>query len=86
MKNYAEIAKPLTELLSEKKEFVWNSEAQKSFESLREALVSPPILAMPTENDMFTVDADASDESIGCVLSQCQNGVERVVAYASRKL
>jgi hypothetical protein len=34
----------------------------------------------------FTLDTDTSDFAIGAVLSQQQNGVERVVAYASRSL
>jgi len=32
------------------------------------------------------MDTDASEKSIGSVLSQCQDGVEKVVAYASRSL
>ena len=41
---------------------------------------------MPTVGDLFTLDTDASDRSIGAVLSQCQGSAERVIAYASKKL
>lgn len=35
---------------------------------------------------MFVLDTDASNDSIGVVLSQIQDGKETVVAYASRTL
>jgi transposase InsO family protein len=53
---------------------------------LKNALVTPPVLAMPTDSDEFILDADSSDYAIGAVLSQRQQGCERVIAYASRTL
>jgi len=41
---------------------------------------------MPNDADPFLLDTDACDVSIGAVLSQVQNGVEKVIAYASRSL
>ena len=41
---------------------------------------------MPTDKDEFTLDTDASEFAIGAVLSQKQDGVKRVIAYASRSL
>jgi len=65
---------------------VWTAATQNAFESLRDALTSPPILAMPNDSDSFILDTDACSQTIGAVLSQVQDGVERVVAYASRIL
>jgi len=48
--------------------------------------MSPPILVLPTEEDQFVLDTDASEESIGSVLSVVRDGQERVVAYAGRSL
>ena len=39
---------------------------------------------MPTDGDVYVLDTDASEQSIGAVLSQKQGGEEKVVAYASR--
>jgi hypothetical protein len=54
--------------------------------TLKEAFKSPPTLAMLTDGDEFTLDTDASDYAIGAVFAQKQEGVESVVAYASRAL
>ena len=49
-------------------------------------MTTAPVLAMPTDNDDFILDTDASDFAIGAVLSQKQNSEERVIAFASRSL
>jgi len=66
--------------------FHWYVEAQNAFEVLKTAMTSAPILGMPIDDRYFTLDTDASDFAIGAVLSQNQNGEERVIAYASRSL
>jgi hypothetical protein len=43
-----------------------------------------PILSYPTEDDLFILDTDASNEGMGSVLSQVQNGIERVICYFSK--
>ena len=53
---------------------------------LKSALTSPPVLAMPRDEGDFTLDTDASNDSIGAVLSQSQDGTERVIAFGSRSL
>jgi len=47
-------------------------------------MTSAPILAILTDDDEFVLDTDASDFAIGALLSQTQEGSERVVAFASR--
>jgi len=86
VKNFAKIAAPLHALTKKNQSFVWTEETQTAFETLRNALTSSPILAMPNDSDMFILDSDACDHTIGAVLSQVQNGVERVIAYVSRTL
>ena len=86
VKDFSKIAAPLNALTRKDKKFEWDDEAQESFERLKRALTSPPVLAMPQDEGLFTLDTDASGELIGAVLSQEQHGTERVIAYASKSL
>ena len=52
----------------------------------KQKITSPPVLAYPDYNSPFIVDTDASQEGLGAVLHQEQNGSTRVIAYASRTL
>ena len=45
-----------------------------------------PLVVYPKEGGGFVLDTDASDKAIGAVLSQVQDGKERVVAYGSSVL
>ena len=44
------------------------------------------MLAYPTSDDQFVLDTDASNTGTGAVLSQVQNGEEKVIAYFSKTL
>ena len=61
-------------------------ECQTAFDSLKIALISSPILEFPITNLQFILDTDASDKSVGAVLSQSQNGMEKVIAYLSKTM
>ena len=84
VKDFAEVAAPLHDLTGKYVLFQWNDECQVAFDRLTAALTSSPILAMPTDEDVYALDTDASEQSIGAVLSQKQEWEERVIAYASR--
>ena len=89
IKNFAKIAAPLYKLSTSGKEntFVWSLDCESAFEGLKGPLVKAPILVYSRRFDLeFVLDTDASDFSIGAVLSQIQEGQERVIAYASRAL
>ena len=58
----------------------------KAFNDLKEFLTSPPLLAMPQDSGEWKVEVDASAKSLGAILYQNQNGLWRVVEYASRSL
>jgi hypothetical protein len=76
---FAEISKSLTQLTEERRPFHWSPEAETAFQSLKNALCTTPVLGYPQSGDKFIVDTDASNVGIGGVLSQVQDGRERVI-------
>lgn len=84
--DFSNIAFPLTQLTRKDKRFEWTDDCQISFMTLKRALTAAPILAYPTRNDKFILDTDASNFGVGAVLSQIQDGEEKVIAYGSKTL
>lgn len=85
--NFAEIMRPLIDLTKKNKEFIWSESCEQTFKKLKQILTEPDILAYPLNDDgQFILDTDASDYAIGAVLSQVQNGREKVIFYGSRAL
>lgn len=62
--------------------YQWFEECKKSFQELKERLVSAPVLALPLEKCNLVIYSDASRKGLRCVLMQG----EKVTAYASRQL
>lgn len=82
--HYADKARPLPKLTEKSVRFQWNDECQESFEILKNALITAPILSYPTEDGTFILDTDARLVSLGAVLSQVQDGTEKVISYYSK--
>lgn len=81
VKHYGVLAKPLTQLLK-LKAFQWSPQAQQAFESLKQAMTTTPVLALPNFQEQFTVETDACIDGIGAVLMQ--NG--QPITYLSKAL
>ncbi|GFW63769.1 retrovirus-related Pol polyprotein from transposon 412 [Trichonephila clavipes] len=64
------IRKTLAQANESKQKFQWTKECEDSFLQLKEALTSSPILIYPQPDKPFILDTDASNESVGAVLSQ----------------
>ncbi|XP_070015002.1 uncharacterized protein [Nicotiana sylvestris] len=62
--------------------FQWSNDCEESFQKLKIALTTTPVLVLPSGSGMYTVYCDASRVGLGCVLMQ--DG--RVIAYASCQL
>ncbi|KAG1937121.1 hypothetical protein F2P79_018352 [Pimephales promelas] len=86
VKDFASVAKPLHELTKKYARFNWTDKCQEAFEQLKSRLTSAPVLGYPLDSGQLLLDTDASDWGIGAVLSQVQEGEERVLAYGSRRL
>ena len=78
---YAALAAPLQALTQKHRLFQWTPECQASFERLKQALCSAPVLKLPDITRPFTVISDASLHGTGAVLMQD----DRAVAYTSKK-
>jgi hypothetical protein len=70
VKNYGIISKTLTNLLRKGVPYVWTVETDTAFHSLKQALITAPVLALPDFSKPFVVETDASDIGIGAVLLQ----------------
>ena len=82
---FSGIAEPLTALT---KKGAWRpieGDALTSFEKLKQALSTAPVLKFPNFEEAFTLTTDASQVAAGAVLSQGTAEGERPVAYASKK-
>lgn len=86
IRNFSKIAKPLTDLLKKDRQFKWETMQQESFNYLRTALCTEPILQYPDFTKIFNLTTDASGYAIGGVLSQGPVGKDLPIAYTSRVL
>jgi transposase InsO family protein len=87
VKNYSAISKPLTDLTKKNQHFVWNSNEQKAFETLKSALVTSPVLQYPDPSKQFYMETDASVFALGVALHQKNDEDDdfHPVAFYSRK-
>ena len=87
IQGYSNIAAPLHKLTSKSAGgYNWDDNCQAAFQTLKQKLISPPILAYPDFKHSFTIATDASGSALGAVLSQEVEGEEKVIAFWSRQL
>ncbi len=86
IKGFSSIVAPLQRLTRNNVDFSWGDPEKTALDKLKEAFCSAPILAYTDHEGEFIVDTDASNYAIGAVLSQVQDGKERVIMYGSKGL
>lgn len=79
--NFGKIAKPLTDMLK-KEGFTWSAESLEAFRTLKQALVTAPVLELPNFSKPFVVEYGASGKGIDAVLMQDNHPI----AYTSKSL
>ncbi|GBG78770.1 hypothetical protein CBR_g27994 [Chara braunii] len=85
IKEFAGVAKPLTNLLKKDEQMIWTPECEAAFQALKEALTSTPVLARPDPTRPFALYTDWQPQAISAVLTQHgAEGREHVIEYASK--
>jgi hypothetical protein len=87
IKGYAHITTPMEKLLNKDNKFQWTEECQQRFDTLKNKMVTAPILVFPNWSKEFHVHVDASSISLGEVLAQPGVGdIDHPLAFSSRNL
>lgn len=86
VKDFSRLAEPLHALKRKNARFVWGEPQRRSFEALKEAISTPPVLQVPDFEKEFVLVCDASDMAVSAVLNQRGEAGLAPIAFASRLL
>ena len=80
---FSKIAAPLHKLLKRDAKYLWEENQEIAFHTLKQKLMSQPILQYPDFSKEFILTTDASNDGAGAVSTQGQIGKDLPIAYAS---
>ena len=84
--HYSSLTTPLTSLTRKGVRFTWSPAADAAFKQLQQSFTSAPVLQHFQPELPLTIEADASDFALGCILSQTSPaGDLHPVCFYSRK-
>jgi hypothetical protein len=72
--NFANIAKPLTNLTKKDITFHWTLECRTALDTLIAIILANPFLKQPNHTKPFTLQVDTSAFATGAILTQTDNG------------
>jgi hypothetical protein len=72
IRGFAKLAKPLNNLTKKDAPWVWGTDEQNAFDTLKHCITEEPILQQPQMDKQFELKVDASGYAIGAVLMQRQ--------------
>ena len=64
---------------------LWDAECEVAFGKLKAALTTAPVLGYVDFKEPFILETDASQDGLGAILSQKQNGMD-ANCYSSKKI
>jgi hypothetical protein len=87
IKGYAKITTPMEDILKKYCQFHWTEECQQSFDTLKQKMVTVPILVLPDWSKEFHVHVDASSIALGALLLELgTRDIDHPLPFSSRKL
>ncbi|KAJ1395126.1 Aspartic peptidase domain superfamily [Sesbania bispinosa] len=75
---------PMRELLKESNKYAWEKRHQESFEKIKKAVASTPIMSPPVKGIPLRLYLTVSQHAINGLIAQEIEGKERLVSYLSR--
>lgn len=85
--NFAEILKPITDMLKKDVEVKWSLESRTAFQKIKQAVTEAPVLVNPQFDKEFLVFSFGSHDTIAVVLLQKNaEGYEQPISFFSKVL
>src|SRR5258707_11363014 len=83
--NFSEITCPLHALTHKSKDWLWGAAKQQAFDALKSAVTSTLTLTSLSKSSLFCLECDASNFTMGAVLSQQQeDGLFHPIGFMSK--
>ena len=84
IEGYSEQILPLTQLTKKNEPWLWSTQCQTAFESLKTAFTSAPILVHCDPDNPMIVETDTSDHALAAILSTRVNSNVHPIAFHSQ--
>lgn len=84
--NFSKRSAPLSEILKKENKFEWREKQNITFETLKKAVSTAPVLVLPNPSLPYVVDTDASGFALGAALLQDHGNGLQPVAHMSKKM
>jgi hypothetical protein len=86
IRGFSTIASPLTDITKNDNTFTWTSKQQLSFDQLKHAITTAPVLQLPNQSMKWILYTDASGYAVGGILCQPDGDTVKPVIFLSHKL